>query len=119
MAHAGGRPRGITLQELKDKIVIYKQYLQDNDKPPTFAGLAYFTGLDRKTIFNYRKDEELFPTIKEFISFILLNWEERGLDKSNVNLIFLMKNYGYTDKQEIELDGKMAVSFNGDDKLED
>lgn len=99
---AGQPPKFCTPEQLQECIDKYKKYLKENKKPPTIAGLAYYIGIDRKTIWNYKQKDEFFPTIKDFVDYILMTYEERGLTDSTAGLIFLLKNYGYTDKQEID-----------------
>ena len=99
----GGRPPLFkSVKELEKCIDKYKQYLIDEKKPATMAGLAYYTGIDRKSLYNYSKKDKYFPTLKRFVSWILLSWEETAITDGKAGLIFLLKNYGYTDKQEIE-----------------
>lgn len=106
-----GQPRKFKdAQELQDCLDRYKKYLKDENKPPTIAGLAYYTGIDRKTIYNYEKGDEYFYIIKEFRDWVIMNYEEFATGSSSSGVIFLMKNYGYTDKQEVENTGD--VSFN-------
>ena len=75
------------------------------------AGLAYYTGIDRKTLFNYNKSDEFFPTLKRFVEWIMMNWEEKAMSDSSSGLIFLLKNYGYTDKQEIVNSGEITTNI--------
>ena len=97
---AGQPPKFKNKEELQACIDRYKEYLESNGKPPTIAGLAYYTGIDRQTIYNYKAKDEFFDTIKGFVDYILFRWEELGLTDSSAGLIFIMKNYGYTDKME-------------------
>jgi len=99
----GGRPPLFnTPEELEKCLDAYRLYLEETGKPPTIAGMAYYTGLDRKSIYNYEKKDKFFYAIKKFRDWILMTYEETAADKGNAGIIFLMKNYGYTDKQEIE-----------------
>ena len=105
----GQPPKFETVEDLEECIENYKEYLKENHKPPTIAGLAYFTGIERQTIYNYKKKDEFFDTIKQFRDWIIMNYEEYSITNSSVaGVIFLLKNYGYTDKQEIEHSGKMT-----------
>lgn len=114
--HAGGRPPLFnTPEELQQRIDEYKEYLETNGRPPTIAGLAYYTGLDRKTIYNYNKKDEFFHTIKKFVDWIIMTYEEQATDKGNAGIIFLMKNYGYTDKQETEISGGLGIEVKWDE----
>jgi hypothetical protein len=108
--HAGGRPPLFkTKEELQEKLDAYKQYLLETGKPPTIAGLAYYTGIDRQTIYNYSEKDEFFGIIKEFRNFVMMNYEELAIDKGNGGIVFLLKNYGYTDRQELEHSGEIVM----------
>ncbi len=112
---AGGRPRAFnTPQELQKRIDEYKEYLKTNNKPPTIAGLTYYTGIDRQTLYNYKKQDEFFDTIKTFVDWVIMTYEEQAYDKGNAGIIFLLKNYGYTDKQEHEISGGIDIKVNWD-----
>jgi len=98
-----GRPKIFkSVKEIDDKVDKYKAYLKDNAEPPTMAGLAYFLEVDRKTLYNYSKDEDFFPTIKKYRDWVTMKLEEMSIKLTGGGTIFLLKNYGYTDKQEIE-----------------
>lgn len=98
---AGGRPRKFnSVAELEKCIADYKEYLKDNDKPPTIAGLAYYTGIDRQTIYNYRDKDEYFGTINNFRDWVIMNFEEEAIVNGRSGIIFLLKNYGYSDERE-------------------
>jgi len=108
----GGQPRKFKdAAELQACLDRYKAYLDESGKPPTIAGLAYYTGIDRTTIYNYQKDDEYFNTIKDFRDWIIMTYEEVSIDKGGSGVIFLLKNYGYTDKQETEISGKDGGSL--------
>jgi|SRR6056297_3067378 len=101
----GGRPKAFkSKEELQKKIDKYYEYCEEKDKPSTFAGAAYFLEVDRQTLYNYKEKEEYFDTIKKLRDRIKLAMEERLADTSpnKTGMIFLAKNYGYTDKQEID-----------------
>ena len=120
MAHPGGRPKIFNSpQEIEEKVEQYKQYLREEDKPPTMAGLAYFLGVDRQTIYNYKKDQEFFDTIKKYRDWILLSIEEQCIIKGHGGSIFLAKNYGYTDRQEVNYTKQPTPTVIVDDSEED
>ena len=107
---AGGKPRKFEDAEALQKALDdYKNYLESSGKPPTIAGLAYYTGIDRQTIYNYAKRDEYFDTIKGFRDWILMTYEEVAIEKGNGGIVFLLKNYGYTDKQEQEISGGLSI----------
>ena len=94
--------------ELEKAIQEYKDYLESNEKPPTIAGLAYYTGIDRQTLYNYQKRDEYFDTIKNFKDWVVMNYEEEAAIKGHSGVIFLLKNLGYTDKTKEELNKTKA-----------
>lgn len=98
-----GKPRIFSNpEELEICIDQYREYLDRSGKPPTMAGLAYYTGIDRTSLYNYANRPEYFNTLKAFRDWILMRWEETGIENSSSSLIFMMKNYGYTDRVETE-----------------
>jgi hypothetical protein len=108
--HAGGRPQLYSNAEELEKLV--NDYFIDcelKEKPTTIAGLAYWLEMDRKTLYNYEKKEQFFHIIKRARDKVLANLEELMIEKGNGGTIFLAKNYGYTDKQEIEHTGEMSI----------
>jgi DNA-binding XRE family transcriptional regulator len=126
--HAGGRPLLFkSPKELQEKIDKYFQECKDNyieivnkhgnkaiiNKPliPTIAGLAYNIGVDRQTIYNYSEKEEFFDTIKKARDYIYMCIENGLTNFDNpTGKIFIAKNYGYTDKNEIEHSGSIDIS---------
>ena len=109
----GGRPKIFkNVADIEEKIKRYEYYLKTEDKPPTFAGLAYYLGIDRQTLYNYAKKDEYFDTIKRYRDWVVMNLEELCIIKGNGGTIFIAKNYGYTDKQEVEHSGDMVTNIN-------
>lgn len=112
----GGRPFGTfkrTPEQVKQSIEEYKEYLKTSGKPPTMAGLAYYTQIERQTLYNYKQKDGYFDIIKEFRDWVMMNYEELAIDKGNGGIIFLMKNYGYTDRQETEISGNVGIKISG------
>ena len=108
----GGKPRKFkTVQELQKCLDAYKKYLTENNRPPTIAGLAYYTGVDRHTIYNYEKQDEYFHTIKNFRDWVLMTYEEEAIVKGNGGIVFMLKNYGYTDRQDHNLTGDLGMNI--------
>ena len=99
-----GRPRTFnSVEELEEKINKYFEYCNKENKPYTMSGLAYYLDVDRKTIVNYTKDEDYFPTIKKARDRVQMQLEENALlNKSNPTFtIFNLKNnFDWKDKIE-------------------
>lgn len=77
--------------------------------PYTMAGLAFFLGMDRRSLLNYTKKDEFFPTLKAARDRVEADVEERMNDKSKftAGLIFNAKNnFGWVDKTETDVTSK-------------
>lgn len=132
--NVGGRPPiWATPEELQKVIDKYFRECENNKSPfltkegniikipnpliPTIAGLAYHLGVDRQTIYNYKGKDGFFDTIKKARDFILSRIEGKLTNASGnvTGAIFIAKNYGYQDKQELEHSG--TVNFNVNPKI--
>lgn len=108
-----GRPKKYSDIDLFQKKV--NEYFESNENAPfSLVGLSLFLGLDRKNLYNYRKDEKYNPIIKKAVEKCedcLIKGALLGV--YNVAMvIFLLKNhYGYSDKKEIDLEGKRKVEI--------
>jgi len=93
-----------TETELQNAIDKYFKECKAQKEPYTIAGIAYHLGIDRRTFYNYGKNEMFFPAIKRAKDKIMCHMESETLKgKWNTTFaIFLLKNYGYSDKQEVE-----------------
>lgn len=108
---AVGRPRiwenPDDLQEAVDK------YFAEVKKP-TVTGLALFLGFaDKTTLYEYRDRPEFSYPIKASLTRIEL-YHEEGLSENNVaGRIFALKNMGWKDKteQDMNIKGGVLVNF--------
>lgn len=125
MAKVGRPLRYETEEELSQKIEEYfsmcddriiqvydkkREEVVDMKKPIPYSleGIASYLEIDRKTLLNYSKKEEFFPTIKKAREKVLSNMVERAMDGSNnptISIFLLKNNYEYYDKQQIEHSG--------------
>lgn len=114
MANKVGRPKAYTeVEKMQEKIDQYFNECDRKKEPYTITGLALALDLDRKSINNYAKDSEFFPTIKK-AKLIVENYLEKRLinDSSATGIIFNLKNnYGWSDKQEIQHSGNINNPF--------
>lgn len=105
----GQPPRWETPEELQEDIDLYIKTCHEEGRPLTIAGLALAVGVDRQTIYNYEKKDEYFGIIKRARDHILAFLEEKMMMEGKAGQIFLAKNYGYTDRQEIESSGTNSI----------
>lgn len=98
-----GRPRAFkSVEEVEKKINAYFNYCEEKEKPYTMSGLAYYLGIDRKTLLNYSKNEEYFHTIKKARDKVQMQLEECLYRLgNNSGVIFNLKNnFDWKDKIE-------------------
>ena len=98
-----GRPRAFkSVEEVEEKINAYFNYCEEKEKPYTMSGLAYYLGIDRKTLLNYSKNEEYFHTIKKARDKVQMQLEECLYRLgNNSGVIFNLKNnFDWKDKIE-------------------
>jgi predicted transcriptional regulator len=75
--------------------------MDNNKRPYTIAGLAYFLGVCRATVYNYESREKYSDIISRARERCIMYLEEQLITQGKGGQIFLAKNYGYTDRQEI------------------
>lgn len=79
---------------------------------PTISGLALFLGfVDRYSMYDYEKKPEFTNTIKRARAHITKIYEQLTHTGACTGAIFMLKNYGYTDKTEIEHTGDLILGY--------
>lgn len=79
---------------------------------PTISGLALFLGFeDRHSMFAYEKKPEFSATIKRARANIVRTYEQLTHTGTCSGAIFMLKNYGYTDKTEVEHTGDLILGY--------
>jgi hypothetical protein len=106
------RPKLYTSVEDMQKIIDeYFIICDEKEKPYTMSGLAYALDMDRKSLLNYSKDEQFFPTIKKAREKVEQQLEENALmGKANATFtIFNLKNnYGWRDQVEVKNENELS-----------
>lgn len=70
---------------------------------PTITGLCYFLGFEsRQSFYDYEERPEFSYTIKHARLFIEQHYEEMLQTGNTIGAIFALKNFGWTDKTEID-----------------
>lgn len=106
----GGRPLKYTPDELQ---IAVDDYFATEPKP-TIAGLAVHLGVERKTLYNYKEQDELLHIVKGAISKVEAKYEGRLIYENNpTGVIFALKNMGWKDKteQDVRVDGGVQLVF--------
>lgn len=103
--HKVGRPLIYkTPEELKNKINEYLE--QTDDEKITITGLCLALNINKDTFYEYGKKEG-YKEIIDIAKLVVENSYELSLRKyGRTGDIFALKNFGWTDKQEIESENK-------------
>jgi hypothetical protein len=108
---AGGRPRLYNSAEEVQEIVD-KYFAELDDEIPTMAGLALELGMSSRSLRNYAKEQEFFPTIKAARQKVEKAWESALIRGGSGPIFWLKNNAGWRDKTERDVNhgGEVKVS---------
>lgn len=100
-----GRPLQFrSVAELRRKIDAYFKKQDETGKPYTINGIALKLNVTRSTLHRYESNEKFCDVIKWAKARCEERAEESILDgKGGAGAIFWLKNQGWSDKQEIEV----------------
>lgn len=92
--------------EVKKKIIILgsgKQKHTVEIEVPTITGLCYSIGFEsRQSFYDYEKKPEFSYTVKRARLFIEKEYEEQLQTGNTTGAIFALKNFGWSDKSEVD-----------------
>ena len=85
---------------------------------PSISGLAlYLVFCDRHSLYDYEKRAKFSHTLNAARARMTAYYEENTQAGSAPGSIFMLKNLGYSDKQELDISGKLitmpAIKVNG------
>lgn len=112
-----GRPPYFdTVEELQKKIDGYFEYIKGDDSEDpkkfrypehaTITGLALYLGFTtRQALINYQEKDEFVDAVKVAKLKIECAYEQAIFGKNAAGPIFALKNFGWSDKREIEVKG--------------
>lgn len=88
-----------TPEELKQKVESYF----DEEKVPTWSGLALYLGFNSRQALNYYMDEKpgFLDPLKKALLKIEIEYEKGLAGRNPAGSIFALKNFGWTDRQEV------------------
>jgi hypothetical protein len=121
MAKVGRPLKYKNKQALEDAIDTYfKETLQTREtesgikymNPPTVSGLAYHLGFEsRQSMYDYKERDEFSYTIKRAVTRIEILHEQNLFETGATGSIFWLKNRGWKDKTETDLNVKELPSL--------
>lgn len=99
-----GRPRLYkTPEDFDAKVDEYYHFCKESEEPVTWTGLALFLGFSsRKSIDEYEKYDGFSHSVKRAKLLVEWAYEKRTLGNNAAGPIFVLKNMGWSDKQEID-----------------
>jgi len=100
---AGRPPKYKSASEIQKNI---DAYFSEDDEP-TITGLALALGFNsRQSLLNYEGKQEFVDAIKRAKSRVEHSYEKSLRKDGGAGNIFALKNFGWSDKQEMEHTGK-------------
>jgi hypothetical protein len=100
-------------KELQKEIDRYFATKELTDLPFSITGLAYSLGfVSRQSFYDYENYPVFSDTVKKARLRIEMFYEEQLLSKNTTGAIFALKNFGWSDKQEITHEIKNELPFN-------
>lgn len=112
MANSIGRPKVFnSAVELERFCLAYFKECEVKEEPYTISGLAASLGISRNCLHQYGKRPEFNDVIKGAITIIEASVEKIMLQgKAQAGSIFWLKNHGWHDKQEIDVNDISKLS---------
>lgn len=105
------KPRGRPLkfqsvEELQTKIDAFFAECEAEEEPLTITGLALALGTSRQCLINYEDKPEYFDAVKTAKDRVENYAEKRLFTGTPTGPIFALKNFGWTDEQNLNLGGQ-------------
>ena len=98
-----------------DKKRVYSKPAQS----PSLTGLALYLGFEsRQSVYDYEKRSEYSYTIKRARLMVEAAYEQALLSKYSTGAIFALKNFGWSDKMEIDNNVNLNGSISPDKWLQ-
>lgn len=111
MAHPGGRPLKFpSVEKLQEQIDDY--FKVTPAKEITVTGLALALDTSRETLLDYEGRAEFADAVKRAKYKVALEYEKDLRRQGRSGDIFALKNFGWTDRQEIEHKGAVNLDMN-------
>ena len=112
------RPPKFETPEDFDYIVeLYALTCEAKNEPLTIPGLTLFLGFaDKSSLYHYQKKKAFTDSVKRARTLIEESTVKRSMGSHAAGAIFMLKNMGYTDRQNIQID-PVQIVISGNDAL--
>ncbi|WP_299081129.1 terminase small subunit [uncultured Fretibacterium sp.] len=106
-----GRPRKIkSVRQFEERAEAYFGECETKREPALLTGLILALGLSsRSALDEYAQRPEFADSVKKAKLRIEMEYEKALHGRSPTGPIFALKNFGWTDKQDVELSGGVKV----------
>lgn len=93
-----------TCEELNEAIELYFKDIEKDERKPTVTGLSYHLGFEsRQSMYDYKERPKFSYSIKRAVLYIESLHEENLYTTGAAGSIFWLKNRGWKDKTETDL----------------
>ncbi len=106
-----GQPKKYTAAQAQKIVDHYFSEIKKSDRPPTITGLALALDTSRKVLCQWaEREDELAVVITRAKSLVELYLEELlTTTRTPAGAIFALKNFGWSDRQELEVSGNLNI----------
>ena len=107
----GGRPRKIkSVRQFEERAEAYFRECEAREEPVLLTGLILALGLSsRSALDEYAQRPEFLNSVKKAKLRVEMEYEKALHSRNPSGPIFALKNFGWTDKQDVELSGGVKV----------
>ncbi len=112
------RPLKFATPEEFDLIVdLYVVSCEEKEEPMTIPGLALFLGFaDKSSLYHYQHRKPFTDSVKRARTLIEEATVKRSMGSHAAGAIFVLKNMGYSDRQNVQID-PIQIVISGADAL--
>ena len=106
-----------TPEEFDMMVDLYVAACEEKKEPLTIPGLALFLGFsDKSSLYHYQKREAFTDSVKRARTLIEESTVKRSMGSNAAGAIFMLKNMGYSDRQNVQVD-PVQIVISGKDAL--
>ena len=103
--------------DFDQSVDLYVIACEEKDEPLTIPGLTLFLGFaDKSSLYHYQKREAFTDSVKRARTLIEEATVKRSMGSNAAGAIFMLKNMGYSDRQNVQVD-PVQIVISGADAL--
>ena len=110
-------PKFKTPEEFDYMVELYVATCAEKNEPLTIPGLTLFLGfVDKSSLYHYQKREAFTASVKRARTLVEESTVQRSMGSNAAGAIFMLKNMGYSDRQNVRID-PVQIVISGKDAL--